>query len=81
MNYNTLHKWAELKKDKNKEKLQFNEPRLNSTRSSSFDLELDELQAHFDPFLIPAQNHKAEEEIMPSGKATWQIRKEVKNGG
>jgi hypothetical protein len=27
--------------------------------------------------MIPAQNHK-EEQIMPSGKATWQVRKEVK---
>jgi hypothetical protein len=31
--------------------------------------------------LIPAQNHKEEEQIMPSGKATWQIRKESYNGG
>ena len=63
---------------KNKEKLQVNSPSLNSTRSSSLYLVYDELQVHFYPFLIPAQNHRKEGQIMPSGKATWQIRKEVK---
>ena len=67
-----------IEERKIKKKLQFIDPRLNSTRSSSSDLVYDELQVHFDPFLIPAQNHKEEEQIMPSGKATWQIRKEVK---
>ena len=74
MNYNTLHKWAELKKDKNKEKLQFNEPRLNSTRSSSFDLVYDEFHVYFAQLMIPAQI-KAKNRIKPSGKATWQVNK------
>jgi hypothetical protein len=48
------------RRKKNKEKLQVNDPSLNSTRSSSFDLELDEFQVHFEPLLIPAQKHNKE---------------------
>ena len=61
-----------IEERKNKEKLQFNEPRLNSTRSSSFDLVYDELQVYFAQFLIPAQKSQ-QREIMPSGIATWQV--------
>jgi hypothetical protein len=60
----------------NKEKLQVNSPSLNSTRSSSFDLVFDEVFVHFAQWMIPAQNHK-EEQIMPSGKATWQVKKRM----
>ena len=45
------------RRKKNKEKLQVNDPSLNTTRSSSLDLGFDDLHVHFDQLLIPAQNH------------------------
>jgi hypothetical protein len=53
------------------------DPILNTTRSSSLDLGFDDLHIHFDQLLIPAHNH-SKIEVMPSGIATWQVRKKGK---
>jgi hypothetical protein len=55
-----------------------NDPKLSSTRSSSFDLELDEFQVHFEPLLIPAQKHNKEklcQVAKPLGKLENQMER------